>query len=429
MSGLTRRHFVQMLGTVGATSSILGWPTLGRAGAAGGRVVIVGGGFGGASCARYLKRLAPDLAVTLIEPNTKFITCPFSNAVLGGLYDLDFITRDYTALRTTHGVNIVHGTAAAIDQSVRTVTLADGSTLPYDRLVVSPGIDIHWGAIEGYDEAASAAIPHAWKAGEQTLLLRRQLEAMPDGGVVLISAPRDPFRCPPGPYERASLIAHYLKQAKPRSKILIYDAKENFSKQPLFEQGWQALYPGMIEWIRESEGGAIEGVDVANMTVHPTFGEPQKADVINLIPPQKAGAIAIEAGLANEGGWCQVNQRTFESLAHPDIHVIGDAAIANPMPKSGFAASSQGKVCATAIVAALSGQEMPEPSYVNTCYSLIGPKYGISIAAVYRMGDSGIMAVEGAGGVSPADAPESFRHDEARFAVGWYQSITSDIWS
>jgi sulfide dehydrogenase [flavocytochrome c] flavoprotein subunit len=427
MGRLSRRRFVQVLGAAGATA-LLGRSGPARAGATEGRVVVIGGGFGGASCARYLKRLEARLEVTLLEPNTRFITCPFSNAVLAGLYDMDFLTHGYDALREHHGVNVVHARATAIDPDTRTVTLADGATLPWDRLVVSPGIDIRWGAIQGYDQAASATIPHAWKAGEQTTLLRSQLEAMPDGGVVVMSAPRDPFRCPPGPYERASLIAHYLKQAKPRSKILLYDAKENFSKQGLFQQGWNALYPGMIEWIPESQGGEIEAVDVAGLTVHPTFGEPQKGDVINLIPPQHAAAIAIEAGLANEGGWCPVDQRSFESLQHPGVHVIGDAAITNPMPKSGFSASSQGKVCATAIVAALSGQEMPEPSYVNTCYSLLGPEYGISIAAVYRSGENGIYAVEGAGGVSPSDVPESFRRDEARYAVGWYQSITADIW-
>ncbi|NCF62630.1 MAG: FAD-dependent oxidoreductase [Gammaproteobacteria bacterium] len=429
MRNLTRRNFVRMLGTVGAASSVLGWPLVSLAGKATGRVVIVGGGFGGASCAKYLSRLAPGLEITLVERDSKFITCPFSNAVLGGLYDIDFITHGYDALQKAHGVKVVHDSATAIDPGAKTISLAGGSTLPYDRLVVSPGIDIQWGAIDGYDQAASKVMPHAWKAGSQTLLLRKQLEDMPDGGVVIIAAPRNPFRCPPGPYERASLIAHYLKQAKPRSKILIYDAKDKFSKQPLFEQGWQALYPGMIEWISESEGGAIESVDIANMTVHPTFGDPQKADVVNLIPPQKAGAIAHAAGLNGDGAWCPVNQRTFESTVHPGIHVIGDAAVANPMPKSGFAASSQGKVCAAAIAADLSGQDMPEPSYVNTCYSLVGPDYGISVAMVYRMGESGIAAVQGAGGVSPKDADHAFRKAEARYSVGWYQSITSDIWA
>ncbi len=429
MKTFTRRSFVQMMGAAGIASSALGWPIASLAGKAEGRVVVIGGGFGGASCAKYLGRLAPGLDVTLIERDSRFITCPFSNAVLGGLYGIDYITHDYDALQNSHGVTVVHGSATEIDPAAKTVSLAGGSTLPYDRLVISPGIDIQWGAIEGYDQAASKVMPHAWKAGSQTLLLRKQLEEMPDGGVVIIAAPRNPFRCPPGPYERASLIAHYLKQAKPRSKILIYDAKDKFSKQPLFQQGWQALYPGMIEWISESEGGAIEGVDAGNMTVHPTFGDPVKADVINLIPPQKAGAIAHAAGLSADGAWCPVNQRTFESTVHKDIHVIGDAAIANPMPKSGFAASSQGKVCAAAIAAGLSGREMPDPSYVNTCYSLIGPEYGISVAAVYRMGESGIVAVKGAGGVSPKDATEAFRKEEARYTVGWYQSITSDIWA
>ena len=426
MSQITRRKFVLSTGALGAAST-LGWPMLVN-GKAHGRVVVIGGGFGGASCARYIRRLSKDIEVTLVERDSQFVTCPFSNAVLGGLYDMDFITHDYSSLKDDYGVNVVIDSAVAIDPDKQTVGLAGGSSLAYDRLVVSPGIDLRWDAVEGYDEAASKVLPHAWKAGEQTVILRKQLEAMPDGGVVIIAPPGNPFRCPPGPYERASLIAHYLKVHKPRSKILIYDAKSAFSKQPLFEQGWQKLYPGMIEWISESEGGAIDSVDAKAMTVAPTFGDRQKADVINLIPPQKAGVIAEAAGLTDEGGWCPVDQRTFESRIHKNVHVIGDAAIATPMPKSGFAASSQGKVCATAIVAALTGQEMPDPSYVNTCYSLVGPDYGISVAAVYRLGENGIAGVKGAGGVSPKEADEAFRAAESRYAVGWYQSITSDIW-
>ena len=426
MSQITRRNFVLSTGALGAASA-LGWPALVNA-KAHGRVVVIGGGFGGASCAKYIRRLSADIEVTLVERDSKFVTCPFSNAVLGGLYDMDFITHDYSALQDKYGVNVVHDSAVAIDTDKQTVSLAGGSSLAYDRLVVSPGIDLRWDAIGGYDEAASGVMPHAWKAGEQTVLLRKQLEAMPDGGVVIIAPPGNPFRCPPGPYERASLIAHYLKTHKPRSKVLIFDAKPKFSKQPLFEQGWAALYPGMIEWISDSEGGAIEAVDTKAMTVNPTFGDPQKGDVINLIPPQKAGAIAQAAGLADDSGWCPVDQRTFESRIHKNVHVIGDASVATPMPKSGFAASSQGKVCATAIVAALTGQEMPDPSYVNTCYSLVGPDYGISVAAVYRLGEDGIAGVKGAGGVSPKDADEAFRLAESRYAVGWYQSITSDTW-
>ncbi len=382
MSRITRRDFVYSVGALGAATSVLGWPALGQAKTAGGRVVVIGGGFGGASCAKYLRRLSADIDVTLVERDLKFMTCPFSNAVLGGLYDMDFITHDYKALRDDHGVRVVHDSAVDIDPDARKVRLDCGSQLAYDRLVVSPGIDFQWDEIEGYDEAASKAMPHAWKAGKQTKLLRKQLEAMPDGGTVIIAAPANPFRCPPGPYERASLIAHYLKHNKPRSKILIFDAKPKFSKQPLFEQGWEALYPGMIEWIGETDGGAIEGVDVKAMTVNPTFGEPTRGDVVNVIPPQKAGAIAEVAGLTDDNGWCPIDQGTFESRLQKHVHVIGDAATAAPMPKSGFAASSQGKVCATAIVASLSGRELPAPSLVNTCYSLVGPDYGISVAAV-----------------------------------------------
>jgi len=428
MSRITRRNFVLSVGALSTATSALGWPALGQAKATGGRVVVIGGGFGGASCAKYLRRLSTDIEVILVERDSKFMTCPFSNAVLGGLYDIDFIAHDYKAMHNKHGVKVVHDSAVDIDPDAKKVRLAGGSTLPYDRLVVSPGIDLRWDAIEGYDEASSTAMPHAWKAGKQTMMLRKQLEAMPDGGVVIIAPPPNPFRCPPGPYERASLIAHYLTRNKPRSKILIFDAKEKFSKQPLFEQGWQALYPGMIEWISEADGGAIDGVDVKAMNVKPMFGEPQHGDVVNVIPPQKAGAIAEVAGLADDSGWCPIDQRTFESRVQKSIHVIGDAAIANPMPKSGYAASSQGKVCAAAIVASLRGQEMPEPSYVNTCYSLVGPDYGISVAAVYRLGDDGIEVVEGAGGVSPKDVDAYFRSSESRYAVGWYQSITADIW-
>ncbi|NNF96375.1 MAG: FAD-dependent oxidoreductase, partial [Halobacteria archaeon] len=266
-----------------------------------------------------------------------------------------------------------------------------------------------------------------WQGGPQTTLLRDQLLAMPDGGVVILAAPDNPFRCPPGPYERASMIAHYLKQHKPKSKILILDAKDKFSKQPLFMQGWEALYPGMIEWVSGSQGGRIDEVDVTNRILQAELGDKHKGDVVNFIPPQKAGAIVHTAGLVNNDGWCPVDQRTFESSVHPGIHIIGDASIAGKMPKSGFAANSQGKVCAAAIVSAFSGTTMPEPSYVNTCYSLVAPDYGISVAAVYRYDkEKGIYVVEGSGGVSPKDADADYREKEARYAAGWYDSITFD---
>ncbi len=425
MGTYSRRDFIKLVGAAGATSA-LGWPLIAQAKR--GHVVIIGGGFGGATCAKYLRKLDPGIKVTLVEREKEFVTCPFSNAVLGGLYDMGFITHSYDGLRQQWDVKVVHDTAVAIDAVARKVKLGGGKTLKYDRLVVSPGIDIRWNALNGYDEAASELAPHAWQAGPQTVLLRKQVEAMKDGGVVVITSPANPYRCPPGPYERACMIAYYLKQEKPKSKVLILDAKDGFAKQGLFVDGWNKLYPGMIEWVKGTAGGMIDRVDAKTKTVYPTFGDPVKADVLNVVPPQSAGAIALKAGLANKDGWCPIDQRTFESTLHKGIHVLGDAAIAGKMPKSGYAASSQAKVCAAAIVTSLRGTSMADPSYVNTCYSLVGPDYAISVAAVYRLHEGQITGVEGAGGVSPKDVDSSFRKKEASYAVGWYKSISADIW-
>lgn len=435
MKQLSRRRFIRLLGAGGASAlgalaiPMSGYAATGKAKSQG-RVVIIGGGFGGATCAKYLKRFSPDTEVTLIERDQQYVTCPFSNLVLGGLHDMDYITHDYQQLQNKYAIKVMHDAATAIDPAARSITLQGGSKVEYDALVISPGIDFRWDAIEGYDSEAAELIPHAWKAGSQTEILRRQLQSMPDGGTVIIAPPGNPFRCPPGPYERASMVAHYLKNNKPRSKILILDAKDKFSKQGLFMQGWEKLYPGMIEWVKNSDlGGTIDRVDAAKKTIYTTFDRSFKADVINLIPPQKAGAIAHTAGLVNNDGWCPVDQRTFESTMHKDVYVIGDASVAGAMPKSGFAASSQGKVCAAAIAARLLGVDMPDPSYVNTCYSLIGPDYGISVAGIYRLDDGNIKGVEGSGGVSPMDVDAAFRQAEARYATGWYQSITSDMFS
>ena len=425
MSNYSRRDFIKLVGVAGATSTV-GWPLI-ASGKKGGRVVIIGGGFGGASCAKYLRKLDGSLKVTLVEREAKFVTCPFSNAVLGGLYKMDFISHSYDALRSKWGVKVIKDSAVSVDAAAHKVKLAGGKTLKYDRLVVSPGVDMRWNAIQGYDEAASQLVPHAWQAGPQTALLRKQLEAMKDGGVAVITSPANPYRCPPGPYERACMMAHYFKQSKPRSKILILDAKDKFAKQGLFVDGWNKLYPGMIEWVKGSEGGMIDRVDAKTKTVYPTFGDPIKADVLNVVPPQSAGAIALKAGLANKDGWCPIDQRSFESKMQKDIHVLGDASLAGKMPKSGYAASSQAKVCAAAIVSSLRGMEMPDPSYVNTCYSLVSPDYGISVAAVYRLENGVITGVKGAGGVSPKDADADFRRKEARYAEGWYLSIAADI--
>ncbi len=425
MSGMTRREF---LGYAGA-AAVLGAAGRARAAGSGARVVVVGGGFGGATCAKYLRAIDPSLRVTLVEPKKEYVTCPFSNLLLGGVpgVTLQSLTQGYEALRSRHGVEVLHDTATALDPVGRKVTLAGGAALPYDRLVVSPGIAFKWGALPGYDAAAVEAMPHAWQAGPQTMLLRRRLEAMKDGGVFVIVVPPNPFRCPPGPYERASLVAHYLKAHKPRSKVLILDPKEAFPKQALFTDGWKSRYGDLIEWVPGSKGGKVASVDAKAGAVEAGSGR-ILADVANVIPPQTAGEFALRAGLAGASGFCPVDARTFESTVLPGVHVIGDASIAGDLPKSGFAASSEGKVAARAVVAALRGEPPAEASFVNTCYSLIGPGYGISVAGVYRVIDDELTAVEGAGGVSPRDASPDFRKDEADYAFGWYKSITADIW-
>lgn len=418
----SRRDVLKLAGAV----AVMGVIPRARAQALG-RIVVVGGGFGGATCARYLLRAGPGLDVTLVEQNARSVTCPFSNTVLGGINGIDFITHGFDGLRR-HGVNVVQDRVVGIDPDARTVRLGGGNALQYDRLVLSPGIDFKWGAIEGYDETAAQIMPHAWKAGSQTALLRRQLEAMEDGGVVVIAPPANPFRCPPGPYERASLIAYYLKNQKPRSKILILDSKDGFSKQGLFTEGWNQLYPGMIEWVGISDGGNVARVDPGAMIVHTDFDE-HKAAVANIIPSQRSNRVVDSAGLTGGGDWCSIHQATFESTVVPGIHVLGDASVAGAMPKSGFSANSQAKVCAYAIAALQSDEAPPSPSFINTCYSLMSADYAISVAAVYRLSDEGtIVKVEGSGGLSPTGASAEFRSLEAEFANGWYASITSEMY-
>ena len=416
---MTRRTFL------GLASAAALCPAPARAQSAGPRVVVVGGGFGGASCARALRQLAPRLAVTLVEASATFTACPFSNAVIGGLRELSAQQFGYTRV-AADGITVVPAMATAVDAAAKSVTLADGTRLPYDRLVLAPGIDIRWGALPGYDEAAAAAMPHAWKAGEQTLLLRRQLEAMDDGGLVVIAAPANPFRCPPGPYERASLIAHYLKTRKPKSKLLVLDAKDAFSKQRLFQAAWAELYPGLLEWVPLSKGGAVTSVDAATRTLVTDFGKHQ-AKVANVIPPQKAGRIADAAGVTDRSGWCPIDPATFESKLQPGVHVIGDAAIAGAMPKSAFAANSQAKACAAAVAQLLTGATPSTPKLINTCYSLVAPDYGISVAGVYHPANGVLADVPGSGGLSPAEAPRATRAAEAVLAEAWFRTITDEV--
>jgi sulfide dehydrogenase [flavocytochrome c] flavoprotein chain len=269
-------------------------------------------------------------------------------------------------------------------------------------------------------------MPHAWKAGEQTLLLRRQLEAMSNGGLVVIAPPANPYRCPPGPYERASLIAWYLKTKKPKSKLVILDAKDMFSKQRLFQNGWKELYPGLVEWVSLSSGGKVASVDPATMTVETDFEKYHPA-VANILPPQKAGHVAELAGAADRTGWCPIDPTSFESKLRPGLHVIGDACIAGAMPKSGFGANAQGKVAAAAVVRMLAGEKPIEPKLINTCYSLVGPGYGISVSAVYHPANGQLVEVQGSNGLSPVDAPMSTREEEAKLADGWFNTITGEI--
>jgi NADPH-dependent 2,4-dienoyl-CoA reductase/sulfur reductase-like enzyme len=387
-------------------------------------VVVIGGGFGGATAARFLRRADPPPDVVLLEPNPTFTACPFSNEVIAGLRDLAAQRFDYRAI-AADGARVLQQAASAVDGAKRSVTLADGGVLRYDRLVLSPGIDIAWGALPGYDEAAAERMPHAWQAGAQTLLLRRQLEAMADGGVVVVSAPANPYRCPPGPYERASLIAHYLKMRKPRSKLILLDAKDAFSKQKLFQAAWAQLYPGLLEWVPLSDGGKVTRVDPATNSFETDFGT-HKADVGNVIPPQRAGRIAALAGVADRTGWCPIDPVTFESKLQPGIHVIGDAAIGGAMPKSAFAANAQAKVCAAAITQLMAGATPSEPRLINTCYSLAAPGYGFSIAGVYRPMNGLLTDIDGAGGTSPLDAPAAQRAQEAAYADAWFKTITHE---
>jgi len=415
----TRRTFLKLAAAAG-----LATPSIASAQASG-RVVVVGGGFGGATAARTLKALEPKLDVTLVEPNATFTACPFSNNVLAALREISQQQFGYDGVRKA-GVTVAQTSATAVDASAKTVRLADGNTLSYDRLVMSPGIDINWGALPGYDEPAAEKMPHAWKAGAQTVLLRQHLQAMDDGGLVVISSPANPFRCPPGPYERASLIAYWLKIWKPKSKLLVLDSKDMFSKQRLFQNAWAQLYQGLIEWVPLSQGGKVTSVDASTLTFVTDFAR-HKAAVGNVIPPQKAGAIAQQAGVADRTGWCPVEPVAFESTLRPGIHVIGDSAIMGGMPKSAFAANAQAKVCAAAVVELLAGRKPVDPILINTCYSLVAPDYGISVAGVYRP-DKGVLAdIPGAGGTSPLDVVGGFRGQEALYASSWFKTITTEV--
>lgn len=388
------------------------------------KVVIIGGGFGGATAARTLKATAPNVDVTLIETNRTYHSCPMSNLVIAGLKDASGQNFRYDALKRL-GINIVRGWATKVDAAARTVTVGGDQTLSYDRLILSPGIAMRWGAILGYDTGDALRFPHAWKGYSQRVLLQKQLAALEDGQNVLISVPRAPYRCPPGPYERASLIAHALKTQKQRSKVIILDANDSFSKQALFEEAWATHYPGLIEWRSAVNDGAVRRVDSVGGTVETDF-ETFTPGLANIIPPQKAGQIAEAAGVTDATGWCPIDPLSFESTLRPNIHVIGDATIAAPMPKSAFSANLQGKLCALSVAGLLNGIAPTPTVLANTCYSYVTPDEAMSIVGVYDNAGGAFASIEGAGGTSPLGAAPQIRQAEAAQADAWYSAITAE---
>ena len=414
---VTRRNVV---GAIAASAAplVLACPSLAQSAA---RIVVIGGGFGGASCARALRRLDPKLQLTLVDPNRTFTACPFSNEVIAGLREIGAQQFSYDLI-AAEGITVIAEAAVRIDAKTRIVGLAGGQSLAYDRLVLAPGIDLKFDALSGYDEAAAEKMPHAWKAGEQPLLLRRQIEAMDDGGLIALAVPAAPSRCPPAPYERASLIAHFLKTRKPRCKILILDAKDGFPQQRLFENAWKELYSGMIERVSLSQGGRVTSVDPVTNTLVTDFGN-YTAQVANVIPPQQAGRIAAIAGAVDNTGWCPIDPVTFASKLVPDIHVIGDACIGGGIPKSASAANAQAKACAAAIVKLIAGRQPEMPRLLGACYNMVAPGYAFSLSGVYQPKDGMFAETEG-GGTSPVDAPREVRMREAQDALSWYQRIT-----
>lgn len=390
------------------------------------RILIIGAGFGGATCAKWLHRLAPAADITLIDARPSWCTGPFTNLAVTGGIALPAITRRTADIGRAHGVRTLVDTVIALDPVTRRVRLASGAELSADRIVVSPGVAMRWGSIEGLTPEIAGAMPHAWLGGADVLALRDRLEAVPDGGTLVIGAPANPYRCPPGPYERASLIAEaLLRSGRRRTKILIADAKDDFTKRALFLAEWDERYGAMIEWIPRAKGGEVVRVDASTGEVWLRGGgAPVVTDLASIIPPQTAAAIAAAGDLVDESGWCPVDPRSFESTRHAGIHVLGDATIASPMPKSAFAANSQAKLAASAIAAALAGRAPPDARMINTCYSLVAPDAAISVSGFYSAATGRIAVVSE--GVSPLTPPDGLRAREAAQAHDWYESISTD---
>ena len=416
---LNRRSFI---GATAAASAVLSAPMVMASGRP--RVVVVGGGAGGATAARYIAKDSKGaIDVTLVEPTRTYYTCFFSNLYIGGFRSLSSIGHSYGTLASEYGINVVHDWAVGIDRDARTVSLAGGGSLPYDRLILSPGIDFVEGSVPGWDLSTQNAMPHAYKAGSQSELLKAQIESMPQGGVFAMVAPPNPYRCPPGPYERVSMIAHVLKEKNPTAKILIVDPKEKFSKQALFEEGWQNHYAGMIDRIGPDFGATNVSVNADEMTVN-IDGEVTKVDACNVIPAMKAGRICELAGIT-EGNWAPVSGHTMQSRIDENIHVLGDATNQGDMPKSGFSANSQAKVAAMAVRGALTGSKVFPARFSNTCWSLIDSDDGIKVGASYEATDEKISKVDGF--VSQTGEDAALRKATYEESVGWYAGITADM--
>ncbi len=417
---LNRRRF---LASTAAASAALSAPMV--MAQARPRVVVIGGGAGGATAARYIaKDSGGAIDVTLIEPTRQYYTCFFSNLYLGGFWDYDALGHGYGNLAINHGVNVLHDWAVGVDRDAKTVSTAGGHTLAYDRLVIAPGIDFKDGAVPGWDVTHQDVMPHAYKAGSQTQLLKHQVENMREGGLFAMVAPPNPYRCPPGPYERISMVAHVLKERTPTAKILILDPKENFSKQGLFEDGWNRHYPGMVEWVGPAMGGGQVEVRPDSMEIV-VDGDVQAVDVCNVIPAQKAGRIAQLAGITNEAGWAPVTPGDMRSRVDEAIFVLGDASAQGAMPKSGFSANSQAKVAANVIRADLTGSRVFPARYSNTCWSLIAPEDGVKVGASYEPGPEQIDSVSSF--ISQVGEDAALRRQTYEESIGWYNGIVADI--
>ena len=418
--GMTRRRF--LASSVAASAALWAHPVLGKGRP---RVVVIGGGAGGATAARYIAKDSKGaIDVTLVEPTRRYYSCFFSNLYLGGFREFESLGHSYGTLAAAYGINVVHDWAVSVDRDKKMVGLAGGGSLAYDRLVLSPGIDFRPGSVPGWDLSQQNRMPHAYKAGSQTQLLKSQVAAMRKGGVYCMVAPPNPFRCPPGPYERISMVAHTLKQSNPTAKILIVDPKAKFSKQGLFEEGWQRHYPGMVERVGPDFGGDKVEVRPASMEVV-IDGEVTKVDVCNVIPAQQAGRIAAAAGITNKGGWVPVVPHTMQSRADENIHVLGDASQQGDMPKSGFSANSQAKVCAMAVRGALTDSKVFPARFSNTCWSLIGTDDGVKVGASYKATDEKIAKTDGF--ISKTGESAELRKTTYEESIGWYAGISKDI--